>query len=75
MGLYPPCSVTTTLASLDAAGIAIVQEGEAWFIKFYHYTAGPYDTAEAALETSMGWISPGDTKQVGGNAAKYSNQP
>jgi hypothetical protein len=71
MGLYPPCSAATTLASLEAAGIAIVQEDEGWFIKSYQQIAGPYDTPEAALEASIGWISASDTRQVGGNAAKY----
>jgi len=75
MGLHPPCSVARTLASLDAAGIAIVQQGEDWFIKFYQYTAGPYDTPEAALEASMGWLSASDTRHVGGNAAKYPDRP
>jgi hypothetical protein len=71
MGLYPPFSTTTTLASLDAAGIAIVQEDEGWFIKFYQYLAGPYTTPEAALEASTGWISASATRQVAGNDAKY----
>jgi hypothetical protein len=71
MGLHPPFSTTTALASLDAAGIAIVQQGEDWFIKFYQYTAGPYNTPEAALEASMDWLSASDTRQVGGSAAKY----
>jgi hypothetical protein len=73
MGLYPPCLTVTTLASLDAAGIAIMQEDEGWFIKSYQQTAGPYDTPEAALEASMYWISASDTRQVAGNDAKYHN--
>lgn len=71
MGLYPPSSTATALTSLDAAGIAIVQEAEGWFIKFYQYIAGPYATPEAALEASMAWISDSDTRQVGGNDATY----
>jgi hypothetical protein len=75
MGLHPPSSIVTTLASLDAAGIAIVQQVEGWFIKSYQRIAGPYDSAEAALEASMRWLSASDTKQVGGNAAKYHDSP
>ncbi len=75
MGLYPPCSTATTLASLHAAGIAIIQEDEGWFIKSYQHIAGPYDTPEAALEASTGWLSTSDSRQVGGNAAKYPDRP
>jgi len=75
MGLYPPFSATTTLTSLDAAGIAIVQEDEGWFIKFYQYIAGPYATPEAALEASIGWSSASATRQVAGNDAKYHDRP
>jgi hypothetical protein len=71
MGLYPPSSTATTLASLDAAGVAIVQEGEAWFIKFYQYITGPYDTPQAALEASTYWLSANNTKEVAGKAATY----
>ena len=71
MGMYPPFYAATTLASLDAAGIAIVQEDAGWYIKSYQQIAGPYDTPEAALEASMGWLPPSDTKQVGGSAATY----
>jgi hypothetical protein len=71
MGLYPPCFAATTLASLDAAGIAIVQEDEGWFIKSYQHIAGPYNTPEAALEASMCWISTNDTREVSGNDTKY----
>ena len=70
MGLYPPFSAATTLASLDAVGIAIVEEDEGWFIKSYQQIAGPYDTPEAALEASMDWLPPSE-RQVGGNAATY----
>ena len=68
MGLYPPCFAATTLVILDAAGIAIVQEDEGWFIKSYQQIAGPYDTADAALEASTRWLSPNDTGEVAGNA-------
>ena len=71
MGLHPPSSTATTLASLDAAGIAIVQEGEDWFIKFYQYRAGPYATPDAALEASMRWLSASNTREVAGDAATY----
>jgi hypothetical protein len=71
MGLYPPFSAATGLASLDAAGIAIVEEDEGWFIRSYQQIAGPYDTPEAALEASMGWLSASDKRQVGGSTAKY----
>jgi hypothetical protein len=71
MGLYPPCFTATTLASLDAAGITIVQEDEGWFIKSYQQIAGPYDTPEAALEASMRWISASDTRQVAGKDTTY----
>jgi hypothetical protein len=71
MGLYPPCSTATTLASLNAVGIAIVQEDEGWFIKSYQEIAGPYDTPEAALAASMSWLPASDTRQVGGNDSKY----
>jgi hypothetical protein len=65
MGLYPPCSTATTLASLNAAGIAIVQENQGWFIKSHRQIAGPYATAEAALEASMSGFSEINTRQVG----------
>jgi hypothetical protein len=71
MGLCPSSFTATTLASLDAAGIAIVQESEGWFITFYQYIAGPYDTAEAALEESMYWLSEHSTREVAGNVEKY----
>jgi hypothetical protein len=71
MGLYPPCFTATTLASLNAAGIAIVQKDEGWFIKSYQQIAGPYDTPEAALEASTDWISASVIRQVAGNDAKY----
>jgi len=64
MGLYPPFSAATALASLDAVGIAIVQADEGWFIKFYQHIAGPYATPEAALEASVSWIWASNTKQV-----------
>jgi hypothetical protein len=67
MGLYPPSSTATTLASLDAAGIAIVQQDEGWFIKSYQQIAGPFDTPEAALEASIGWLSESE-RQVGRSA-------
>lgn len=75
MGLYPPFSATIALASLDAVGIAIIQEDEGWFIKSYHQIAGPFNTPEAALEASMGWLSASNTRQVGGNTVKYPNSP
>jgi hypothetical protein len=71
MGLYPPSPAATTLASLDAAGIAIVQEDDGWFIKSYQHIAGPYASPEAALEASTGWLSESNTRQVAGNATKY----
>ena len=74
MGLYPPSFTATTLVSLDAAGIAIVQESEGWFIEFYQYIAGPYDTAEAALEESMYWLSENTTREVAGKAEKYHDR-
>jgi hypothetical protein len=75
MGLYPPSSAATTLARLDAAGIAIVQESEGWFIKFYQHIAGPYNTPEAALEASTYWLSEHTTREVAGNAEKYHARP
>lgn len=74
MGLYAPFSAATTLASLDAAGIAIVQEDQGWFIKSYQQIAGPYDTPEAALEASIGWLSASDTRHVGENATNYPSR-
>ena len=71
MSLYPPSFAAATLASLEAAGIAIVQEGEDWFIKFYQYIAGPYDTPDAALEASIRWLSASGTREVAGNATTY----
>ena len=71
MGLYPPNSIATALASLDAAGIAIVQEAEGWFITSYQQIAGPYATPERALEASMAWLSESNTRHVGGNDAAY----
>jgi|tagenome__1003787_1003787.scaffolds.fasta_scaffold20681533_2 hypothetical protein len=71
MGLYPPCFAATTLVILDAAGIAIVQEDEGWFIKSYQQIAGPYATPEGALEASMAWLSERNTRHVGGNDATY----
>jgi len=68
MGLYPPSSTATTLASLKSVGIAIVQEDEGWFIKSYQQIAGPYDTPDAALEASTRWLSANDTGEVAGNA-------
>ena len=64
MGLYPPCFTTTTLASLDAVGIAILYEGEGWFITSYQHKAGPYNTLEAALEASVSWVSASNSRQV-----------
>jgi len=67
MGLYPPSYGSATLAELDEAGIAIVYEDAAWFIKFHQKTEGPYDTPQAALEASMHWLSESTIRQVGGN--------
>lgn len=53
MGLHSSCSLATTLAALDAAGIAIVQRDEGWFIEFAEQAIGPYTTPEQALEVSM----------------------
>jgi hypothetical protein len=74
MGLCPPSFTATTLASLDAAGITIVQEGEDWFIKFYQLASGPYDTAEAALEACAYWFSEHNSREVAGNAATYHDK-
>jgi hypothetical protein len=71
MGLYPPSWAATTLASLEAAGIAIVQEDQGWFIKSFQHIAGPYATPEAALEASMCWLSASDTRQGSENAARH----
>jgi hypothetical protein len=70
MGMHPPFSAATTLASLDAAGIAIVQGDAGWYIKSYQQIAGPYDTPEEALEASMDWLPPNE-RQVGGSATTY----
>jgi hypothetical protein len=71
MGLYPPSSIATTLANLQAVGIVVVQLDEGWFIKSYQQIAGPYDTPEAALEASIGWLAESGTKQVGGSAISH----
>jgi hypothetical protein len=71
MGLHSPSFAAATLASLDAAGITIVQDHEAWFIKFYQHVAGPYDTPEAALEASTYWLSASDTREVAGDSGNY----
>jgi hypothetical protein len=70
MGLYAASYIASTLESLNAAGIAIVLEGERWFIKSDQQIAGPYATPEAALEASMGWLSASVTRHVGENAGK-----
>ena len=72
MSMYPPFYAATTLASLDAADIAIVQEDAGWYIKSYQQLAGPYETPEAALEASMDWLLPSQLS-VGGNAAAQHN--
>ncbi len=70
MSLHPSNTVATALDRLDAAGIAIVLKNEAWFIQSYTQLAGPYDTAEAALEQSMRWLSENKTRRVGEQADK-----
>lgn len=68
MSLYPPHYFVSTLESLDAAGIAIVQENGGWFIKSHRQIAGPYDTPNAALEASMSWLSESGTSDIRENA-------
>jgi len=70
MGLHPSSSAATALALLEGAGIAIVQEDEGWFIRFYQHITGPYASPEAALDASMAWISKNSVRQVGQTAAK-----
>ena len=71
MGLHPSSSAATALALLEAAGIAIVEADDGWYIKFYWHMTGPYATPEAALDASMAWISESNVRQVGQNAAKF----
>jgi hypothetical protein len=73
MSLYPPHYFVSTLESLDAAGIAIVQEDGGWFIKSHRQIAGPYDTPNAALEASMSWLSESGTRDSSENAVTHPN--
>ena len=65
MGLHPACYTTTTLAALDAAGIAIMYHDEGWFIAFYKQEQGPYSTLEIALEISERWLAKRRARRVG----------
>jgi hypothetical protein len=73
MSLYPPHYFVSTLTSLDAAGIAIVQKDNGWFVKSYRHMAGPYATPEAALDASMSWLSENGTRDVSENTATDHN--
>jgi len=71
MSLYSPSLLTTTIAHLTAAGIAIVRHDEGWFIEDYDHVVGPYTTPELALEASARWLTERQMKQVGGLVADH----
>ena len=64
MGLHSPCSLATTLTVLDAAGIAIVQRDEGWFIELPQQATGPYTTPELAVEASVHWLTKSHWQQT-----------
>lgn len=64
MGLHPPCALPSTLAVLDAVGIAVVRRDEGWFIELLQQALGPYDTPELALEASGRLLIAREKKQA-----------